>query len=208
MFWTLQEESFRCFERTHGARPIQYSDWFYCKLIQFLEFLGYEHLVLTWGPLDGPLKPTTDRPWEEGFYVIRAEGMDLQEEDVQAAFRPEDNDRALWGQIVAEVCSVSENRGAVLEGILARRRGGKGTRKRWEWGRTQKRNECVRRLLEQGKDPVTICRELDQRRVEPLPAMRRAGVESWVAAWNDKYLRRSIQSLFSKLRSRSRPVKQ
>ena len=69
MYWTLREETFRCFERAHGARPIHYDDWYYGKLTQFLELLVYERLSLTYGPPPQCLcEPLTDRPWEKDFW--------------------------------------------------------------------------------------------------------------------------------------------
>jgi hypothetical protein len=129
MYWTLREETFRCFERAHGARPIRYDDWFYCKLTQFLELLVYERLSLTYGPPpECAQKPETERPWEEGFLVLGPVEVYI-EGDVQAAFAPEDNDSTLWAEIVSEVSSAPGDRVAVLEGILIRRRRGRARRK-------------------------------------------------------------------------------
>ena len=64
-----------------------------------------------------------------------------------------------------------------------------------------------RELLEQGKDTQTICEELDQHHIEPLPAMRAAGIDSWVAAWTHERLNRNIQQLIAKLKGRRKPVK-
>jgi len=207
MCWTLREETFRCFERAHGARPIRYDDWFNCKLTQFLELLVYERLSLTCGPPpECAQKPQTERPWEEGFLVLGPIDVYI-EGDVQAAFAPEDNEVTLWAEIVSEVSSASGDRVAVLEGILTRRRRGKGTPKAWEWKRKKKRNDLIRELLDQGKDTLTICEVLDQHDIEPLPAMRAAGIDSWVAAWTHEGVNRNIQQLIAKQKSRKKPVK-
>ncbi len=207
MHCTLREETFRCFERTHGARPIRYEDWFYCKLVQFLELLVYEQLALTCGPPpECAMTPMTDRPWEEGFLVLGPAGVCI-EADVPASFAPEDNEVTLWVEIVSEVSSAPGKRVAVLEEILVRRRRGKGTPKRWEWDRTERRNELIRKLKDEGKDGVAICRELNRQSVEPLPAMQREHCICWEEAWEDKSLRRRIQGLFLKVCSRRNPVK-
>jgi len=207
MYWTLREETFLCFERAHGARPIGYDNWFYCKLTQFLELLVYVRLSLTVGPPPQcAYQPTTDRPWEEGFLVLGPAEVCI-EGDVQVAFTPQDNDPTLWAEIVAEVSSAPGEWVAVLEGILARRRRAKGTPKAWEWKRKKKRNDLIRELLDQGADGLTICEELDRQRIEPLPAMRVARIESWVAAWTHERVNRNIQQLIAKQKSRRKPVK-
>jgi hypothetical protein len=207
MYWTLREETFRCFERAHGARPIRYDDWFYCKLTQFLELLVYERLSLTYGPPpECSCKPATDRPWEEGFLVLGPAEESIAG-DVQAAFAPEDNDSKLWAEIVAEVSSALGDRVSVLEGILARRGRAKGTPKVWEWKRKKRRNDLIRELLEQGKDTQTICEVLDQQHTEPLPAMRAAGIDSWVTGWTHARVNRNIQQLVAKQKGRKKPVK-
>lgn len=56
-------------------------------------------------------------------------------------------------------------------------------------------------------DALAICEELDRRAIEPLPAMRAAGIDSWVAGWTDERLCRNIRQLLAKLKSRQEPVK-
>lgn len=208
MYMSLQEETFRCFERVHGARVIPYRDWFYCKLVQLLNILVYEQVLTDGLKPDGhPAKPETDRPWEEGFTVLGTSGPSVPEEEVEATFAPGDNDPSFWGQIVDQVCAASGNRLAVLEEIMAARRHGRGTPKRWEWRSTSQRNEIIRQLQAQGKDGLSICEELDRRRIAPLPILKENGIESWIAGWTHPTLHRAIEQLLSRLRSRSGPVK-
>jgi hypothetical protein len=41
---TNWEETFEALQKIHGPLPIRYHDWFYSKLVQFLEALVYEGL--------------------------------------------------------------------------------------------------------------------------------------------------------------------
>jgi len=43
---TLRKETFECFQRVHGPRPISHGHWFYAKLDQFLCILLYEELFV------------------------------------------------------------------------------------------------------------------------------------------------------------------
>ena len=46
MAWTLRPETWECFQRTHGDRPISHRDWFYAKLVQFFDILLYDELTV------------------------------------------------------------------------------------------------------------------------------------------------------------------
>ncbi len=89
MYHTLLEATFECFQRMHGPRAIDYRDWFYSKLSQYLEILVYEKLSLFGVESDGRIKePQTDRPWEEGLTVISTAGPYVQPNYIEAAFSP------------------------------------------------------------------------------------------------------------------------
>ncbi len=91
---TLPEETFDCFQKVHGPRPIRYRDWYYQKLHQFLELLVYEKL--SYG---APGEPQTDRPWEEGMIILGSAGPPVQDDDVERAFEPGHNDGSIWSQL-------------------------------------------------------------------------------------------------------------
>ena len=91
---TLPEETFDCFQKVHGPRPIRYRDWYYQKLHQFLELLVYEKL--SYG---APGEPQTDRPWEEGMIILGSAGPPVQDDDVERAFEPGHNDPSIWSQL-------------------------------------------------------------------------------------------------------------
>jgi hypothetical protein len=218
MFWTLRPESFECFQRLHGPRAISYRDWFYAKLSQFLEILTYEKLALDgFGPDGKPRTPETDKPWEEGLTVLGPGGPGTDSDDLEKTFVLADNDPAFWGEVVDEVCRAAEVRLAVLGRIMSqlRRKRGivasqepttgvpTGVRPRREWGRTRDRNQIIRQLLAEGKEGLEICATLDSRGVAVLPIMKRRSIHSWLKGWDDQNLRRNIQQLFSKQRSKS-----
>jgi hypothetical protein len=223
MYWTLREAAFTCFEKIHGPRPIHYHEWFYCKLQQLLEILVYEELSVDGYAADGSLRhPQTDQPWKEGFIVLGTAGPPVQPDDLEAAFRPEDNsDAACWAQIVYEVCEAPGDRLTVLESGLAGRRQQRvlagnaeaaglpsnAPLRRREWNANRDRNRVIRNLQAQGKDGGEICQGLDERTIPSLPILQRHNIHRWVDGWNNLRFQRNIQQLFSKLRRPQKVVK-
>ena len=87
--WTLRQETFEAFQKIHGPLPIRYLDWFYSKVVQFLEALVYERLSTSGLASDGmSAEPKTDQPWDEGFTVLRSRGPWVEDADVEKAFTP------------------------------------------------------------------------------------------------------------------------
>ncbi|MCX6634081.1 MAG: hypothetical protein NT090_03160, partial [Acidobacteria bacterium] len=80
MCWTLREPAFRCFERVHGARAMEYREWFYAKLLQFLNILVHEKLDVA------ETATEVERPWEHGLTVLGTLGPAVDEEAIQAVF--------------------------------------------------------------------------------------------------------------------------
>ena len=116
MCCTLREETFECFQKAHGPRPIRYRDWYCSKLRQFLEMLVNEQLSVDGlRPNGNPWEPQTDRPWEEALTILGSAGPAVQDDDVERAFEPGDNDRSSWGQLIEELSATSENRLTALE---------------------------------------------------------------------------------------------
>jgi hypothetical protein len=211
MYWTLRQESFECFQRARGPKTINYRDWFYAKLSQFLEILVWETLALDGlGPDGQPRVPKTDRPWEESLNVLGPGGPGVDPPDLEKTFAPADNDPVFWAGIVQEICSAPGNRLTVLEGIMGRLRRQRGcvtpegssarVRPRREWGRTRERNRIIRQALAEGKSGLELCSALDAGDATILPIMRERDVSSFVTAWDDKELRRNIQQLIAKYR--------
>jgi hypothetical protein len=89
MNWTLRRTSFDCFQQTHGPRPIDYEDWFYSKLYQFVSILLYDK-ILVWGLGE---EQKTAEPWKEGELSGQGPIVDLDE--LEQSVAPED--RASFG---------------------------------------------------------------------------------------------------------------
>jgi hypothetical protein len=113
MYWTLREPAFRRFERVHGARAMEYREWFYAKLLRLLNILVHEKLNVA------ETAAEVERPWEQGLTVLGTLGPAVDEEAIQAVFSPEQNDPEFWSQIVESVCAAPSNRLGVLSQRMA-----------------------------------------------------------------------------------------
>ncbi|MDP2997098.1 MAG: hypothetical protein Q8N47_06390 [Bryobacterales bacterium] len=204
MYWTLREPAFRCFERVHGARAMEYREWFYAKLLQFLNILVHEKLNLA------ETATEVERPWEQGLTVLGTLGPAVDEEAIQAVFSPEQNNPEFWSPIVGSVCAAPSDRLGVLSQRMAEwgaqrqrqlRSGGR------EWPRNRERNQIIRNLRARGAALEDICAELDRRTIPTLPAMQAAGVSHWVDAGNDPHFRRHVQQVIWKAVNRPKAVK-
>ena len=204
MYWTLREPAFRCFERVHGARAMEYREWFYAKLLQLLNILVHEKLNVA------ETATEVERPWEQGLTVLGTLGPAVDEEAIQAVFSPEQNDPVFWRQIVESVCAAPSNRLGVLSQRMAERGGQRSRQSRSgerDWHRNRERNQVIRTRLARGVAPEEICAELDRRTIPTLPAMQAAGVSRWVDAGNDPHFRKHVQQAFWKVVNRPKAVK-
>ena len=222
MYWTLREETFECFQRVHGPRPIRYREWYYPKLRQFLEMLVYEQLSVDGLLSDGTAyEPQTDQPWEEGLTILGSAGPAVQDHDVERAFEPGDNDGGSWGQLVRKLSATSENRLTALEAYLRRRSVDRSSKqgpalphtpstsvpRTREWPQNEERNQIIRNLRARGETGRKICEALDKRTIEVLPSLQKRSVFRRVDGWDNPRLRRNIQQLFSKEAPLSKLVK-
>jgi hypothetical protein len=204
MYWTFREPAFRCFERVHGARAMEYREWFYAKLLQFLNILVHEKLNVAETAIE------VERPWEQGLTVLGTDGPAVAEEAIQAVFSPEQNDPEFWSSIVGSVCAARSDRLGVLSQRMAEWGGRRPRQSRSgerDWHRNRERNQIIRNLHARGDAPAEICAELDRRTVPTLPAMQQAGVSRWVDAWNAPHFRNPIQQLFWKVEHPRKTVK-
>ena len=219
--WTLREETFEAFQKIHGPLPIRYRDWFYSKLVQFLEALVYEGLSTSGLAPDGTnAEPETDQPWNEGFVVLGSVGPPVEDSEVEQAFEPSDSSVGTWLPLIKSV-SASQERLRALQRIVAQRhsiRPVKGSEapsepktaasaKKWEWAKNAERDRIIRNLLARGESRLRVCEALDEHTINPLPIMKRYGALSWVAAWKDPELHPHLQQLLSKRRPVPKPVK-
>lgn len=209
MDWTLTPEAFESFQRTFGARPIKFADWFFSKLYQFLGILLHQQLLFlgTWSP------PATDTPWNEcpGDRLTH-DGCNLDLDELERAFAPADHTAYDWGELV-ERCSqaqAADRRNAALEFVRAcasQRRGrkkldvAKGERPRGD-EEVSGRDQFIAEQLLQGTARAEICELLDKRRDAVTDNMWKQGIRSWSAAWADPEFRKDAQSIFSKAQRR------
>jgi len=201
---TLRKVTFDAFERTHGPKAITYADWFYCKLLQFLEILTYERLIAEGMPNDSK---ASDRPWDKGCYVSGSDGPEIEEEGLKQAFKPEDAKAFDWQWLVQEVSTASSDRGEALNRIIEDLAAENIPAKSREWAKNKDRNRVIRNCLKRGKDSEEICRKLDKRTIDPLPIMVRNGIRNFVAALADPSTRNAIQQMISKVGKSAKPVK-
>lgn len=202
MYWTLRPSAFESFQRTFGARAIEYRDWFYSKLFQFFMILVHDHVeVLGNGPLGYYGPPQTDRPWEEGA-ILRGSGRSIDPDDLEAAFSVGEHRWEEFVQLAATSDGAFDRvRAAVLERVRQGSKGVSGS-KTWQWTDNVKRDQIIVEGLGAGRSRLEICQILDQHLIPTTPYLRSHGHLSWGAAWNDKEARRKVQSLFSKVPKR------
>jgi len=208
MYCTLCRETYDAYQHIHRPVDVSYRMWFYEKLFEFLRLLLFEGVSATRCQDDGKFeRRNAYLPLEEGFHIINYWGEEVEIEDIERAFRPEDNDCSMWFELAKAVSEVADNRLQVLQSWL--RDHGRaspsreGQRKRWS--KNQKRDSIIANGLRRGLDKIAICQELDANRIPLLRALALVdlGLESWVAGWADAKGRNAIQQLFSKSRTKS-----
>jgi hypothetical protein len=212
MYWTLRPATFESFQRLHGPRPIEYKDWFYSKLHQFLGIVVHEELeVYGIDPLGGPAKPVTDEPWKEGCGILHGKGRNVQPDEIEQSLVPEDNEdeEVSWFRLAWKLALASENRFEILRDWLRRmkERRSPSSAPRRGWNKNRERDQIVRNCLVRGMERRRICEELDRRTIATLPSMQQEEIFNWTVAWNHPNQRKRIQQLFSKLHSRQKAVK-
>jgi hypothetical protein len=209
----LRPEAFESFQRTFGARPVGFPDWFFSKLYQFLDILLHESLSalgpgawVNWGPRQ------TDKPWEECRRRLTSVGPEIRPDQLERAFDPASHRTYPWLDLV-RLCTRAEPADR-LEAALqfvrewAKRR--RATRKldperaRRPRGdeETYARDKFIAEQLIRGTAREKICELLDKKRCPVTENMRAKGIETWKAAWNNSDFRKYVQSMFSKAQAR------
>jgi hypothetical protein len=69
MYCPLRPETRECFQRSHGFRPVSHRDWFYAKLVQFLDILVHDELTIE-EPNGQPRTLLPDELLDEQFKVV------------------------------------------------------------------------------------------------------------------------------------------
>jgi hypothetical protein len=209
---TLCLPAFESFQRIFGPRAIEYRDWFYSKLFQFVSILLHDTIEVraregTWG------QPKTDRPWEEG--QLQGSGPEIYPDDLEAAFDLEHDTSYDWRELAwlaaVEMADASTGeRHRKLQSLvddLAHRTAHKKsvamtTRPILEWPDNAKRDQIILAGLRARQPRIKICEILDAHLIPTTPEMRKHGLSTWVAAWNDPEFRPNVHSLFSHVWSR------
>ena len=171
MQWTLLPETWECFQRTHGARPLSHADWFYAKLMQFFDILLYDQLTVTDSNRERRVLDPSDA-LEAEFKLIGRIGPSLDPEALERALVAEEYRRYEWGVLVLRVAQSPENRLAAArawleEQRLARERADPEEPRRG-WTKNQERDRVILNCLNRGLTPELICKELDNRTI-PTP---------------------------------------
>jgi hypothetical protein len=216
--WTLREESFECFQRIHGPRPIRFAHWFYAKLDQLLSILLHDEiLVCGLGPQGSAGKATTDRPWEEGSGILTGEIPAIQPDELERAFSPEDSTRYEWFRLVNALLSAGDERLITFQKILEdkiEQRASSGEDPAEESVRpirrrqspNEERDAIIASCLKRGEHRLDICRILDKKGITTTPQMRNHSLERWTDAWADPQFRNNVQQVFSKVKDRCKLV--
>ena len=102
MYYTLRPETWECFQRSHGFRPVSHRDWFYAKLVQFLDILVCDELTIE-EPSGQPRRLLPDELLEEQFTVVGSVGPLTQQDELEQALVPQLNDEYDWYGLVQRV---------------------------------------------------------------------------------------------------------
>jgi len=219
MDWTLRAETFECFQKVHGPRPIRHAHWFFAKLEQLLSIFLYDELLVYGMGANGAAgRPRTNQPWKEGTGVLTGTPGVIQGSKLEEAYCPEDSERGDWMLLLRRLLAIGEDRGAEFERILdeqIRERGRSGTgsgtprSKATTKRRTRnaERNSIIINCLDRGDDREEICRVLDRKGIETTPQMRRCKVNRWSEAWEDPEFHNNVQQLITKAKTRHNRVK-
>jgi hypothetical protein len=201
MYYTLRPAAFEAFQKRRGPYGITYTEWFYSKLKQYFEILLYLWLDVTEMAEDGNLRVrVVEQPWEEGLDGFLLHGDLVEDEEIEQALIPEDNERVGWGALVYEVSRATANRTEVLRAWLDGERSAKVANRRplSSWEKNRERDEIILDCLKRGMSRADVCRQLDKRTIPTLPALQKMGFQRWTDAWGDPDGRQAIQRLFSK----------
>jgi hypothetical protein len=203
MYYTLRPAAFEAYQRAHGPHAFTYAEWFYSKIKMFFEILLYEWLDVTEMTEAGEFRTrVVDQPWRDGLEGFFHHGDLMDDEEIEEALVPEDNERLAGSRLVYEVSTAKTNRADVLRDWLRHQPAAKAAAapKATSWGKNRERNQIILNCLEHGMERADICKELDRGSIATQFSLQRVGLHRWADAWEDPDGRQSIQQLFSKLR--------
>jgi hypothetical protein len=205
MDWTLRPETWECFQRRHGFRPVSHREWFFAKLIQFFDVLVYDELTITDG--NGQTRKLQPNEFlQEEFTVVGGDGPLTQPEELEQALVAEEYARYPWYDLVRKVVESPTDRVAAAQAWLREQRlapaGDQAEQPRNGWGKNQERDQVILNCLGRGMAVEQVCAELDKRTTPTLPALQAKSIHRWTDGWADPKGRKAIQQLFSKVPKR------
>jgi len=208
MYFSLRPQAFDAYQRFHGPVGFGHSEWFYAKLDHFFQLLLYDSLQVTGIVNDKLVYKTTDWPVEEGFTIIGFNGETIQPEQIEEAIGPGHNVCREWLDVAQKVTEHPENRlKAAQEWLTDHRAKNPSTSSRASgWAKNQERDQIIRNCLDRGMERGEICLELDKRTIPTLSSLQAKGFHRWADGWINPEVKKSIQTLFSKVLLRKRPV--
>jgi hypothetical protein len=210
MSWTLRPETWDCFQRIHGHRPIAHREWFYAKLAQYIEMLVYDDLTIV-EPSEYPRRLQPDELLDERFTVVGGVGSLIQTDELEQALVPDLYGEYSWFGLVQKVIGNPGDRAGTVRAWLREQsitpEGKPSEQPRSGWRKNQERDQIILNCLDRGMASDLVSDELDKRTIPTLPALQTRGIHRWRDGWADPKARNAIQQLFSKLQNRKKPVK-
>jgi|HubBroStandDraft_6_1064221.scaffolds.fasta_scaffold62674_2 hypothetical protein len=210
MYCTLRPETWDCFQRVHGHRPVSHREWFYAKLTQFVDMLVFDQLTVE-EPNQHPRKLQPDELLDERLTVVGGAGPQIQQDELEQALVPERHAEYAWYRLVQITLGNSTDRaGAVRAWLTEQRiawREDPTQQPRGGWSKNQERDQIILNCLNRCMAPDAICDFLDKQTILTLPALKNKGIRRWKEGWDSLETRKAIQQLFSKVPKRKKPVK-
>jgi hypothetical protein len=208
MYFTLRPQAFDAYQHFHGPVGFGYSEWFHAKLSRFLQILLYQSVHVTGTVNNKFVYKTTDWPVEEGFTIISFDGETVQPDELEEAIGPGHNVCREWLDLAQKITEHPKDRlKAAQEWLTSHRPENPSTSSQTGgWTKNRERDEILRNSHGRGMERGEICRELDRRTIPTLSSLQDKGFGRWADAWKNPEARKSIQTLFSKVLLRQKPV--
>jgi hypothetical protein len=153
IYWTLRPETWDCFQRVHGARPITHREWFFAKVAQFLDILVYDQLTIV-GSDGQPRKLQPNEVLTDETTIWRGSGPLIQSDEIERALVAEEWATYQWLDLVQNVSDKREDRAGAVQTWLREQRlahqGDPTSRPRIGWTKNEKRDQIILHSLGRG----------------------------------------------------------